>query len=333
MKIYLTLDYELYLGSKTGSVQNCLFIPTAALLEVLDKYGIKATFFVDAAYLLRMSQLKESNCRLQDEYMQVCKHIASLSEGGHSIQMHFHPQWLYSQHDGKEWEMDFEHYKMSDLEQCECCHLFEKSYNLLQSLSKKPITSFRAGGYSIMNFADYTELFGRLGIKNDSSALRGRYADSIYQKYSYLDIPLLTKYNFSTDITEKDDSGSFVEYPIATGRTKGIVSTMRIIKEKLSHHDKSLTRKWGDGKSVGSVSDKQSSYLIRNLKSAFSTSIEIASIDNMGASLENVFNYSNKHYKGEDFVIIGHPKNITLYSLQMFEVFVNNHKEDSFELL
>jgi hypothetical protein len=334
MKIYLTLDYELYLGKKTGSVQNCLLQPSAALLSVLDKHNVKATFFVDAAYLLRMKQLKETNNCLQEDFLAVCNHVASIAAQGHSIQLHFHPQWLYSTHDGKKWDMDFAHYKLSDMEHSLCCQSIKEALYLLQSLSEKPVKSFRAGGYSLMDFESYADLFNQLGLSIDTSVLRGRRVQSPYQQYDYTKVPPLTKYRFSSSNVIREDEGLFEEYPISTCKTNGILATIMIIKGKSSSIDPSMTKKWGDGESVGGVNHRgRFASLLGLLKNATHPSIDVASIDSTGAALERVYQFSKSHYSGEEFVIIGHPKNITRLSLQRFESFVLNHKDDTFETL
>ena len=48
--ILLTFDYELFLGSRSGTVDNCLIIPTSKILEVLKRHGAKAVFFIDTSY-------------------------------------------------------------------------------------------------------------------------------------------------------------------------------------------------------------------------------------------------------------------------------------------
>ena len=39
MNIYLTLDYELFMGAQSGSVQNCLIKPMNRLIERTKDYG------------------------------------------------------------------------------------------------------------------------------------------------------------------------------------------------------------------------------------------------------------------------------------------------------
>ena len=53
-----TFDYELFLGSKSGSVKNCLINPTNKLLSVLEKYNHKSIFFIDFTYLTKLYLIK-----------------------------------------------------------------------------------------------------------------------------------------------------------------------------------------------------------------------------------------------------------------------------------
>ena len=55
--IVLTFDHELFLGSRSGSVDTCMIQPTTLLQEIFDDFGIeKAVFFLDTTYV---SCLKE----------------------------------------------------------------------------------------------------------------------------------------------------------------------------------------------------------------------------------------------------------------------------------
>ena len=56
----LTLDYELFF-QKSGDASVSLLKPTAELLEVLERIGGKAVFFVDTIYL---NLLKKSDTGL-----------------------------------------------------------------------------------------------------------------------------------------------------------------------------------------------------------------------------------------------------------------------------
>ena len=61
----LTLDYELFF-QKSGDASVSLLKPTAELLEVLERIGGKAVFFVDTIYL---NLLKKSEIPQDAEFM------------------------------------------------------------------------------------------------------------------------------------------------------------------------------------------------------------------------------------------------------------------------
>ncbi len=44
MNIFLTFDYELFFGEKTGTVEKCMINPTNELLKISKKYSIPMTF-------------------------------------------------------------------------------------------------------------------------------------------------------------------------------------------------------------------------------------------------------------------------------------------------
>lgn len=55
--LLITFDFELFLGSKSGSVENCLIIPTIEIMRLSKKYNFKTIFFVDTLYLHRLKEV------------------------------------------------------------------------------------------------------------------------------------------------------------------------------------------------------------------------------------------------------------------------------------
>ena len=214
MKAYLTLDYELFMGSEVGTINNCLIKPMDALTTMLDKYQIKCNIFVDAAYLLRLYQLKD-NKEVEEQFQLVTRHVSSLSEQGHAIQFHFHPQWLYSKYE-KGWIMDYDHYKISDMPLDDIRTLIPQAIELLQSYSRTKLTAFRAGGYSFPNKPYFLDILRKYEIHIDTSVLKGAKVKSKYQSYDYSTTPKASTYPFNNNICIEDESGYFTEYPIAT---------------------------------------------------------------------------------------------------------------------
>lgn len=44
MNVFITIDYELFMGKISGSVEKCLITPMDNFTGMLDNYGIKLLF-------------------------------------------------------------------------------------------------------------------------------------------------------------------------------------------------------------------------------------------------------------------------------------------------
>lgn len=328
MKTYITLDYELFMGV-SGTPEKCLVAPMNFLTEMLDRYGVKLNIFVDAAYLLRLHELKCEYSQLQRDYDLVISHIQRLDKEGHAIQLHLHPQWLYSEFNGSHWILDYTHYKLSDLTLDEQKKLISSSVSFLNNIINRKVSAFRGGGYCVDSFQELYQTFLDNGIINDTSVLRGEKSHVNYKKYDYRRVPLMSSYPISGDVTKIDDTGRIIEYPISTI----VVPSWQYILNKKNQASSFgySTSKWGDGKGLGYRGSRVSILLNRFEMLLGKKSIR-ASIDGFGSELEKVYLYSKTHYKGNDFVIIGHPKLVTPLSIRNLESFINNHKDDEFAL-
>lgn len=319
MKVLITLDYELFMGQKTGSVENCLLSPMNSFISMLDRYGVKATVFVDAAYLLRLNELKDKYHNLKSDFELISSHLRCLEQDGHDVQLHFHPQWIYSDYDSKQWIMDFEHYKLSDLPESVLIKSFCTAKLLLEEIIGKKVIAFRAGGYSLPTYSGYIDLFKSNGIKIDSSVLRGARVDSKYQKYDYRNIPNDSIYNFSNSLFIEDNKGQFCECSISTVAYQGFAYW--VLKRKLSsnYHP---TIEYGDGYGIG-ISGSRLNRLVKRIKMLFQNKIVSASIDGfMSHMLLDIYSIHKKQTSCNGFVIIGHPKNFSNVSIRNVEEFI-----------
>lgn len=329
MKAYITLDYELFMGT-SGTPEKCLVEPMDYLLRIIGKYGVKLNIFVDAAYLLRLRELSPKFLQLQKDYDLVTSHIKQLDKLGHAIQLHLHPQWLFSEFDGVKWVIDTKHYKLSDLSIEEQVTLIEDSVNLLNSLISRKVTAFRGGGYCVDSFRDLYSTFLNHGVKIDTSVLRGEKSRVNYKKYDYSHIPLMSSYPISGDVTKVDPQGKITEYPISTIVVPSWMYLLNKNRKQITNGISSS--KWGDGKGMG-YKGSTFEILFKRIEMMFGKKCIRASIDGYGSDLEKVLSFCQTHYTGDDFVIIGHPKLITPLSVNNLESFVSNHPEVSFELL
>lgn len=309
MDTLLTLDYELFLGHKTGSIDACILQPMERLLEIADKHGIKMVVFVDAAYLLRLKQLSNKNTYAADCYNKVVENIQWLDKNGHDVEMHFHPQWLYSNIQGESWEMDFEHYKLSDVPNVE--EVFLEAKKLLDGLLKEPCIAYRAGGYSLETYTNYPALFKKASIVCDSSVLRGHQSFTKYQYFDYSVTPSNHLYRFESNLCREQSDGTFLEASISGIEMNGLLYLLyRLYCKAHLRND----RKYGDGKPIEG-GGKMSIFKKRKIS---------ASIDYFTAPL---LGRIYKKCKGQDaLVLIGHPKNASPKSLKHLDSFLEKYK-------
>lgn len=331
MNGYISLDYELGMGSFTGTPEMCLVKPMEHLIDMTDKFNVKMNIFVDAAYLLQLQKFINQYPQLQKDYETVTNHIIELDKDGHSIQLHLHPQWLYSTYDGEEWQLDVDHYKLCDMPLEDQKNLIKNGTGLLNSLITKKVKAFRAGGYSVENFPQLYDTFLSVGITIDSSVYRGNKAKGKYNEYDYSQTPKKTSWKFLNNHKVENNDGEMIEYPISTI----VVQAVRYLINKRAKHTEfndiqESKMVWGDGKTLGAPGSKLHK-LLRKVEMLFGKKAIRASIE-QSEDLEKVYAYSCKHYKGNDFVIIGHPKAISPYNIAVLERFIQNHPEIEFKL-
>jgi hypothetical protein len=328
MDIFLTLDYELFMGGVTGSPLNSLIKPMRKLTAVAEKYGAKFIVFVDAAYLLRLKALSDRYENLKDDYILVSQHIKELEQSGHDVELHFHPQWLYSTYNGEKWEMDLAHYKFSDMPENDVNAYFTEAKELLDSLIGRKTIAFRAGGYSLNTYNNYTELFRKNGIIIDSSVNGRSKVVSRYQSYDYSHTPKKGFWRFTNDISKVDEHGDFMEYRIST--TKTYPGLQYLLKKRQLHKSFGNHKSFGDGVSIDAYMPPLER-LIEQITKFIKGKNFAASIDGlMSSNLNNIYRTLLKSNANE-MVVIGHPKNASEESIKNFELFLELvHSEVNF---
>ena len=317
MDILFTLDYELFLGSQTGSVENCLIRPLNAYLERVKKYGVKFTVFVDATYLFKLKEYSEIYPRAKDDFLKIVEHIRTLDENGHDIQLHIHPHWYFSKYDGKQWELDHKHYKLNDLSLKEAETIFSCAKDLLDQIIGKPTIAFRAGGFSAQPTHLLTHLFRLNGIKIDSSVCPGNVYNSMQQQYDYKDCPILDCYKFQDDICIENKVGEFIELPISMYKISPMFYWKYVFTRlfKMKKH-----RTFGDGYGIKATGESIKERLL-NYTSAMAT------IDGFKISyLKNIFKRTSQNGV---LCILGHPKLATEFSVDKMDEFCTIAKNNN----
>jgi hypothetical protein len=153
-------------------------------------------------------------------------------------------------------------------------------------------------------------------LLTESSVLSGCRYHSDNQQYDFRTAPRKDYYQFGTDICTEDSNGIFSEYPIATHFISPVfwwrLSACRIIgsqKHKI----------FGDGKSVETISESIISRLTK-------PQMGFACMDGYKASLlVKMFHQQIKRFgKKANFVVMGHPKLTTPYSLRTLDRFISS---------
>lgn len=297
----LTFDYEVFLGSKTGTIKSSVIEPTDQILEVLVKNKSKAIFFVDATWLLFL----RDNCK--EDFSSVSRQLKRIVASGSSVELHLHPQWRNAYlNNGEIIFRSFDNYSLQSLSKKEVIDLFHRSIDLLESITLQSITCFRAGGFCIKPFLKVMDAFEMFGIRYDFSVAPGMLlkAGNNYD-YDFSDAPLNTSYRFQTEVTQTDSEGKFVEIPLSTYANNALY---RLINKLLLKIEKD--RIFGDGIGI----QEKSHYFIKSLGRRMSFSRAFLTFDNTSIWF---FKYlvNTSLAKVSPLVITSHPKTFSRQAL------------------
>lgn len=318
MNIYLTLDYELFLGTESGSVEKCLEGTMAELSRIALENGARFTIFVDATYLLRLSELKEKYAALKADYDAVTRSLRHLAEEGHDLQLHIHPQWAYSDYDGSRWLIDSTHYKLSDIPAEKAAQLFADGCTIIEKISGRRPMAFRAGGFSAQPTELLVQLMTENGLTLDSSVYPGTSYNTPQQQYDYTTARQGHMYAFDRDLCVYAPGGNLKELPLSVYDVSPLYY-WKLVFQRLTKQKKH--RRIGDGQSVKTAG----SSIRRRLTSRATTH---ATIDESKISfLWSAYKAAVK--RGDDvFCVIGHPKLATPYSLNALGTILRKMRND-----
>ena len=262
--LILTFDYELFLN-ESGTIENCILKPVNQLRSILKKGNIKAVFFIDVLFLIRLEEEK-----LHDQYAQVKNNIQELIKDGHDIELHLHPHWIDAKYDVKKgiWNLkDNKNYRVHKVSKNLRIKLFSDAYHLLDKIGKEvkwdfKITSFRAGGLCLQPFKDFEPLFKQFDILIDSSVAPEMVTETETHYYNYNNAPQNGVYKFSSDPLIEKSNGEFIEFPIPHFK-KNLLDKF-IGKLKKENQSNVI---FGDGKPSSPFTKAENSTLFSKLKS------------------------------------------------------------------
>lgn len=321
-KILFTFDYELFLGSKSGSVQKCLIEPTNELLKLFDKYKIKNTiFFVDTSYLMRLKNEENENCK--KDFDSISNQLTILVNKGHYVFPHIHPHWLDAIYlsEINQWSLsNFSKYRFYSTSLNEKEKLFSESLKILNDiLSKgnKPfvINGYRAGGWSIQPFSDFEPFFEQFGIYNEFSVVPGFKNLAEAQYFDFTTASLKPFYKFDINPCIESEIGKYTEYTIST-----LIITPRMYwlgKFFGKYLWKTGQRSMGDG---SGLVIKDSSNSKGKKEFLGSENREMISVELL--TKVKIPSYK-KFLKTNDYMhFISHPKMLSMHNIKSFDSFL-----------
>ncbi len=317
--ILFTFDYELFLGPKSGSVKNCIIIPTQKVVQVLEDFNLIAVFFVDCTYLHQLKKVSEKNAKAAQDYEEISNQIQSLILNNHEVYPHIHPHWkdaIYHP-ESNNWDLsDLTHYRLDSLEKEEQKTVFQVALNCLNSIIKpvkpdyKPI-AFRAGGWCIQPFSNFSPFFNEFGINSDFSVLGGAKKDSNALKFDFSEIqPNATPYSFSQEVSIPEKNGIYRQYPISSVSFNKRNLPNRILEYILWRTPPG--QKFGDGQSAQIINKHQ--------ETEYDQKMEMVSIELL--NLSRLETYKAFLRKNQYMQFISHPKMITPHNLSVLKKFL-----------
>ena len=316
-KVILTFDYEVFLGTDTGSVKKSVLDPVERLIDIFKRTSAIGIFFVDTLWLEQMKK------HTPDDYILVKRQLQKLVMMDCRIELHLHPHWLDSSFlDGKFVFRDFSKFRLHALNEAELLELFDRGTTLLNTIANEinpdyVVNAFRAGGWSVQPFDLLKSSFLNSGISFDMSVLPGmRLSRLPHHYYNFTSVPNKSSWQFENSVETEQVSGSFIEIPT----TVLGITPYEYIRNKFEFRGEEF---FGDGRGLALESSIYSRLLgkLTDLNVKFTT-------DYVSPWL---FKRILKRLKSDVHSFVAHPKIFTESSLILIETICESFETVSHE--
>lgn len=317
MNIFITYDYELFFGQPTGTVENCMIKPTDEIRAIAKRTGVKFVFFIDTGYLKKLDEYKDQFPAVKKEHDLVRTQIEQLVKEGHDCQLHIHPHWEDTQHDGDQWIMKTDRYKLVDFSDADIQRIVRSYRDILFAWTGQKVHSYRAGGWCLQPFDRIESSFKSVGLKIDSTVFPGGIFTAGNYYYNFTKAPDLSKWKFQSELCTPVSDGDFWEYPISSESYSALFFWRLFILGRLKP---SQHKPMGDGYPMPSPGLRKK-MLTKGMRLS-------AGVDGYFVTKMNHVLRRNKQKGFEDTVFIGHPKACTKFALKKLERFIERHKNN-----
>lgn len=235
----LSVDYEIF-GDGSGCIETCVLEPARRMLEVAEKHGTRVALFVEA---LEFAAMENAGGRAATDVSRVRNQLAAAADGGHSLQLHVHPQWHHARSGlGDGWRLEFESWRTGSLAPEALDDVLDRGLRWLAPLreasgARAAPEAFRAGGWCIQPSGAVVRALTARGIQIDSSVAPGLRHGVPGEWYDFRSAPSrLAAWPVAEDVCTPAE-GELLEVPIATGR---LGTLRRLLAEARRRSDGSL---------------------------------------------------------------------------------------------
>jgi peptidoglycan/xylan/chitin deacetylase (PgdA/CDA1 family) len=314
MQIHLSFDYELFFGTSSGSIDNCILKPTQRLMDISKKYRVPFIFFVDAGYLWQLKNHSHiPQCK--SDYDKIALQILELRAGGHEIGLHIHPHWEDSFFKDNSWNINTTRYKLADFTDDEIDNIITKYHQAIIDIVQTPCKSYRAGGWCIQPFGPIKKSLIKNNILVDSTIYHNGLHSSCAHSYDFTSAPTKDEWRFDNDPCIESSNGLFTEIPITTDRIPPLFYWNLYLKMK---SNPSIYKPVGDG---NWLVDKKRIY-----KHFYSGTNHFACADGFFASrLPSILTSCEKQQR-KRMMVLSHPKSLAPYSFDALDAFISKAK-------
>lgn len=314
---FLTLDYELFFGSRSGTVERCLLQPTEAVAALIEKFGGRLVLFVDVGFIVALKAHVKKFPHLNAQLHNVQQQLEQLVKKGHDVQLHIHPHWMDSHYDGENWHIDTKRYRLHDFTRSQVSEIVREYKLALTDIVGDRVFAYRAGGWCIQPFEHLKDALKESEIWLDSTVYQNGLSEDSQRGFDFRGMPEKQWWRFEDDPLVEADNGYFVELPISSYKASPLLFWKMAFAQKLV---KNLLHPFGDGQSIRA---DRSYYISRLTRSSTS----VLSIDGIKAD----FTYKairSGRYRSKLLNIMGHPKSLSQYSLSKFEQLLESTRGD-----
>ena len=216
IKVLLEDDNEI-LGNGLGHPIYRQYLPTIKYVNLLNKYSIKSTFYIDMGhYLFLKENIDFHDFRFQINSIE--ETIKFLIKNNMNVQIHLHSQWVDAKIiDDKIFVTD--KWNIGQLSPKNQTELFENAFSALKNIldlenKKNNLNSFKAGSWGLQPFSTLYDLFKNRGIKIVMGPIKGLKVKKLGIDYTNLHSDFFPYYASKNDINKVNSYAGPVVLPM-----------------------------------------------------------------------------------------------------------------------